>query len=33
MDKIKRINQLVLQLNTYRNEYYNKNNPEISDKQ
>lgn len=33
MDKIKRINQLVLQLNTYRDEYYNKNNPEISDKQ
>ena len=33
MDKIKRIQQLVSQLNTYRNEYYNQNNPEVSDKQ
>ena len=33
MDKIKRIQFLLNKLNTYRDEYYNKNNPEISDKQ
>lgn len=33
MDKIKRIQTLVQQLNTYRNEYYNQNNPEVNDKQ
>lgn len=33
MDKINRIKELVLQLNTYRNEYYNNNDPSISDKQ
>jgi DNA ligase (NAD+) len=33
MDKIKRIQQLVKELNIYRNEYYNQNNPEVNDKQ
>lgn len=33
MDKISRINESVSQLNTYCNEYYNKNDPSVTDKQ
>ena len=33
MEKVIRIKELVKQLNTYRDEYYNKNNPSISDQE
>jgi len=33
MDKISHIKELVSQLNTYRNEYYNNNDPSITDRQ
>ena len=33
MEKVIRIKELVKQLNIYRDEYYNKNNPSISDQE
>jgi len=33
MDKIKRVKELVIECNKYRDEYYNQNNPSVSDKE